>query len=348
MMGLVPHYFENYYGVWTMIEGGKKQEDSKTVALRADIDALPIEEKTGLAYASQNLGVMHACGHDCHIAMLLGAARMLQAHKEELRGNVKLIFQSAEESCHGAEYYVKNGFLDDVDAIYGSHVWPDLESPYINVEPGARMASCDNFTITVTGKSAHGSTPHDGTDAIVTAASIIMQIQTLVSRKNDPHNPLVITIGEISGGARFNIIADQVVMKGTVRTHSAEIREQVEGWIRNLIQHVAQADGAEAVLEYEYYPAPLINDGTLAEIARNAATKLYGEDACKGLLSAMGSEDFSYYTEKVPGVFAFIGIRNEEKQITAKNHNDHFTVDESVLKRGSAMYAQFAYEYLER
>ena len=172
-MGLTPHFYPDYNGLWAMIEGGKSTPDSKTVALRADIDALPIEEHTALPFCSQNPGVMHACGHDCHIAMLLGGIRMLMSQKENLKGNIKIIFQAAEESCHGAEYYVKHGFLDDVDAIYGTHIWGDLDAPYMNFETGPRMASCDNFRIEVEGISAHGSTPHQGVDAILTAAHII-------------------------------------------------------------------------------------------------------------------------------------------------------------------------------
>lgn len=346
-MGIEPHYFEGYYGVWALIEGKKAGPGSKTVVLRADIDALPVMEKTGLPFASRNPGVMHACGHDNHIAMLLGAAKILTEQREELKGNVKLLFQSAEESCHGAEYYVQNGFFDDVDAVYGAHVSGNLDAPLINVEAGPRMASCDNFTITVRGKSAHGSAPQYGVDAIVAAASIILQIQTLVSRKNDPRNPLVVTIGEIAGGQRFNIIANEVVMKGTVRTHSREVRGQIEGWIRQVIRGVALSFDAEAELDYEYYPAPLVNDGKLAEIARNAVKSLYGEEALGELEVDMGSEDFSYFLDRVPGVYAFIGTRNEKKGLTAKNHNDHYDVDESALKRGAALYAQFAFDFLK-
>ena len=156
---------------------------------------LPVEEHTGLSFCSQNPGIMHACGHDCHIAMLLGGIRLLMAQKEQLKGNVKIIFQAAEESCHGAQYYVEHGFLDDVNAIYGVHIWGDLDAPYMNFESGPRMASCDNFRIEVEGISAHGSTPHQGVDAILAAAHIITEIQTVVSRMNDPLNPLVITVG---------------------------------------------------------------------------------------------------------------------------------------------------------
>lgn len=348
-MGLEPHFYEDYTGLWTEIKGGKAKPGCKTVALRADIDALPVEEHTGLPFASKNPGVMHACGHDCHMAMLLGGIKMLLAHKAELEGNVKIIFQAAEESCYGAKYYVDHGFLDGVDAIYGAHIWGDFDAPFLSLEAGPRMASCDNFTIEVEGLSAHGSAPHQGVDAIYAAAEIICQIQSIVSRRNNPLNPLVVTIGDIAGGQRFNIIANHVVMNGTCRTHSPEIRKEIEGWIRNIVENVAKAHGAKATLKYDYYPAPIINDHEdLNEVARAAAVKLYGDNAMRTLPKMMGSEDFAYFMEKVPGIFGFVGGRNADKGITALNHNDKFTVDESALKRGAAMYAQFAFDYLEK
>lgn len=347
-MGLIPHYYPDYNGLWTVIDGGKSTSNSKTVALRADIDALPIEEHTGLPFASQNPGVMHACGHDCHIAMLLGGIRILMENKEKLPGRVKIIFQAAEESCHGAEYYIQHGFLDDVDAIYSTHIWGELDAPYMNFEFGPRLASCDNFRIEIQGASAHGAAPHQGTDAILTAAYIITEIQAVTARMNDPLNPLVVTIGKINGGQRFNIIADKVVLEGTTRTHSPEMRRKIEPLLRKIAENTADSMGAKATLTFEYFPAPIINDHEdLVQIAANAATKLYGSDALKPFPKMMISEDFAYFMEKVPGVFGLIGSRNKKIGHTAANHNDHYTVDESVLKRGAAMYAQFAYDFLK-
>lgn len=347
-MGLEPHYYPDYNGLWAMIEGGKAGAGTKTVALRADIDALPVEEKTGLTFASENKGVMHACGHDCHIAMLLGGVKMLMEKKAELCGRVKIIFQAAEESCHGAEYYVEHGFLDDVDAIFGAHIWGDFDAPYMNFSEGPRMASCDNFTIEVEGVSSHGSAPQHGIDAILTSAYILTEIQSIVARTNDPLNPLVVTVGKITGGQNFNIIANKVVMEGTTRTHSPEMRKKVEPLLRRIVEHVAESMGAKATLKFDYFPAPVINDhADLNQIAHDAAVKLYGEEALHSLPKMMGSEDFAYFMEKVPGIFGFIGSRNEKLGYTAKNHNDCYTVDESVLKRGAAMYAQFATDYLE-
>ena len=273
---------------------------------------------------------------------------MLMAKKEDLKGNVKIIFQAAEESCHGAQYYVEHGFLDDVDAIYGTHIWGDLDAPYMNFESGPRMASCDNFRIEIEGVSSHGSTPHQGVDAILTAAYIITEIQAIVSRMNDPLNPLVVTVGKIEGGQRFNILADKVVLEGTTRTHSPEMRKKTEPLLRRIAENTAASMGAKATLTFEYFPAPIINEyEDLVQIARNAAAKMYGSDCLKPFPKMMISEDFAYYMEKVPGVFGLVGSQNKSLGITAKNHNDHYTIDESVLKRGAAMYAQFAYDFLE-
>ena len=344
-MGLEVHRFEGRPGCTAMIYGGKAVPGAKTVALRADIDALPVEEKTGLPFASENPGVMHACGHDNHMAMLLGAAKTLCEVKDELEGNVKLLFQAAEETCFGAEYYVQQGVLDGVDAIYGQHIWAGLEAPYLNVQPGVRMASCDNFTITVEGSSTHGSTPHLGTDAIVAAASIIMNIQTIVSRNNDPLNALVVSIGEIHGGQRFNILANKVVMEGTCRTHSREMRGKIEPLLRRICEDTAAAFGAKAELKYDAFPSPVINDhDDLNQIAHDAAVKLYGEEGIKEMPRVMGSEDFAYFMDVVPGIFGFLGSRDAEHQ--ASNHNDCYDVPEDVLKRGAAMHAQFAVDYL--
>ena len=344
-MGLEVHRFEGRPGCTAMIYGGKAVPGAKTVALRADIDALPVEEKTGLPFASENPGVMHACGHDNHMAMLLGAAKILCEVKDELEGNVKLLFQAAEETCFGAEYYVQQGVLDGVDAIYGQHIWAGLEAPYLNVQPGVRMASCDNFTITVEGSSTHGSTPHLGTDAIVAAASSIMNIQTIVSRNNDPLNALVVSIGEIHGGQRFNILANKVVMEGTCRTHSREMRGKIEPLLRRICEDTAAAFGAKAELKYDAFPSPVINDhDDLNQIAHDAAVKLYGEEGIKEMPRVMGSEDFAYFMDVVPGIFGFLGSRDAEHQ--ASNHNDCYDVPEDVLKRGAAMHAQFAADYL--
>ncbi len=342
-MGIPVATFPDYTGLVGVIKCGKP---GKTVMLRADIDGLPVEEHTGLPFASTN-GNMHACGHDCHMAMALGAVKILLEVKDELPGEIRVIFQAAEESCYGARYYVQNGVLDDVNAIFGLHIWNNVDAPKFNLEPGGRMASCDNFTITVTGTSAHGSAPHLGKDALVAAASIIMNLQTFVSRNNDPLNTLVVSVGTIKGGQRFNIIANQVEMEGTVRGYSRELRMTIENDLRKIICGTAEALGCTAELDYQMYLPPLINDhDDLNRLARDAAVKLYGEECLAAMPKTTGSEDFSLFMEKVPGYFGFIGCRNPAVGAIYPNHNDKFDVDESVLHRGSALYAQFAVDYL--
>lgn len=345
LMGIPVTRFSDFNGLVGTIQGGKP---GGVVMLRADIDALPIQEHTQLSFAADN-GKMHACGHDAHMAMLLGAAKILTQVQENICGTVKLLFQSAEETCHGAEYYTAQGVLQDVSAIVGLHIWGTLNAPYFNLESGGRMASCDNFKITVQGEASHGSAPHLGKDAIVAAASIIMNLQTFVSRVNDPLNPLVVTIGTIQGGQRFNIIADQVEMEGTIRTFSPPLRKTLQEDLRRLICQTAQALGCAAQLDYEEGPPPVINQHeNLNRIARQAAIKLYGEDCLAPMPRLTSSEDFAYFMDEVPGYFGFLGCRNEELGCVYSNHSDKFQIDESVLQRGAAFYAQFALDFLEQ
>ena len=347
-MGVEPNYYDDYTGLWAMIEGGKAGAGTKTVALRADIDALPVEEHTGLEFCSSNDGVMHACGHDCHISMLLGGVKMLMDHRDELKGNVRILFQPAEEVAMGAKYMIEHGALDGVDAIYGAHIWGGFEAPYLNFESGPRMASCDEFRIEVNGLSAHGSSPHAGVDAITTAIHIVSEAQEIVSRYNDPLNPLVVTFGTINGGQRFNIIPNKVVMTGTVRTLSSEMRKKTEEILRSIVEHVTAIHGATGSLEMKYLTSVVSNDHEdLNQIAEKAAVKLYGEGCLKHLEKMMGSEDFSFFMDEVPGIYGFLGSYDTEKGYTASNHNDCYTADEGLLKRGAAMYAQFAWDYLE-
>jgi len=344
-MGIETTRFEKT-GVAGIIKGAKP---GKTVALRADIDALSIEEKADVPFQSENKGFMHACGHDCHASMLLGAAKILSEIKDDLEGNVKFIFQSAEETADGAKYYIEQGFLDDVDAIFGMHIFGTMPTCKINIEGGGRMASADWFTIKVKGLAAHGSAPNLGHDAIVAAASIVMNLQTVVSRINSPLEPLVLTIGTINGGDRFNIIPQNVVMEGTLRTFSRDFRNKSEEIMRKIIKDTASALGCEADIEYGYVCGPTANDDAeLNTIAHDAAVSLYGEEGLIPMERITGSEDFAYYMEKVPGVFAFLGCSNPEIGAVYGNHSDMFKVDEEALHRGAAFYAQFAHDYLKK
>ncbi|MDQ0203878.1 amidohydrolase [Pectinatus haikarae] len=346
-MGLTPIEYDNHTGLYCYIEGTDSAKNRKTVALRADIDALPITECSALPFASIQDGVMHACGHDCHIAMLLGAAKILSSHTDSFPGRIKLLFQAGEEVSYGADFYIKNNFCNDIDAIFAMHVWGDFDAPYISIEEGSRMASCDNFRIKIRGRAAHGAAPHKGCDAIVAAAHTVVSIQSIVSRMSDPLVPLVITIGKIEGGQFYNIIADKAELTGTVRTHSPQLRMAVEKMLRKTAEGTAQNFNCTAELDYSYHVGPVINEhNTLTSIARRAAIRLYGPEILGSMPKTMSSEDFSLFMEKVPGVHAFIGARNKEKHITQTNHSDKFTVDEDILKRGAALYAQFAADYL--
>lgn len=340
--------FEDYTGCIAVIKGGKP--GSHTVLLRADIDGLPITENSGVEFPSLNPGVMHACGHDCHAAMLLGAARLLWEKREEIPGAVKLLFQAGEEAFIGSHYYVDQGYLDDVDAAMGMHVWPTGPSGQILVKDGDLMASCDNFTITVHGVSTHGSTPQYGKDAVAAASSILLNLQHIVSRFNDPLNSLVVTVGKIDAGSQFNIIADRAVMEGTVRCYSKETRAMVEDAMRQIVEHTAAAEGCSAELEYRYLEPSVVNgDLELNEIARAAARKLYGPDSLGEAKKATGSEDFSYIMEKIPSsLFVFLGCYDEATGCIHGVHNEKFKINEEILRRGAAEYAQFAADYLEK
>lgn len=346
--GWAVNRFSAHTGLIATLSGNAETKaKAKALVLRADIDALPVVEKTGLPFESQNPGIMHACGHDAHAAMLLGAAHILKQVQDQWAGKLSLLFQPAEEINEGAKYCISQGALEGADAIFGMHIWGDLPSPLINVQAGPRMAGCDQFFIVVHGVSAHGGMPHQGVDAIVTAAAIVGNIQALVSRNNDPREPLVITIGKIQGGQRYNIVADTVDMVGTVRTLHGEVRTGIEEKLRRTVMQTAAAYGATAELSYEYMAQPLINKSAqLVGLAKNAAVRLYGADVLREMPPVMASEDFAYYQEHVPSVFAFLGATNPSLGITALNHNDHFTVDEAALQRGTALYVQFAVDFL--
>lgn len=326
----------------------KGAKEGKTLLLRADIDALSVHEKTNLEFASRVDGKMHACGHDCHAAMLLGVAKILSEMKDKFSGNIKLFFQAAEEIGLGAKLSIEQGVMDNVDACYGVHVTPRFESPKINMQYGERMAATDAFKLTVEGTSSHGSSPHLGHDAIVASAAIITALQTIVSRINNPLKPAVVTIGTIKGGQRFNIIANEVIMEGNVRTFDEIFRKEIETHIREIAESVAKAHSCTAKLEYRYGTGVVLNkDKNLVDIAQNAVKKLYGEDSLVEMEKITGGEDFSLLMEKAPGIFGYIGTRNSKVPGSEKiNHHECFTVDEDALIRGTAVAVQFALDYL--
>lgn len=342
--------FDDITGCVASIEGMKSSEEpGKTIMLRADIDALPIQESPGKSYCSVNPGVMHACGHDCHTAMLLGAAKILWKNRNEFHGTVKLIFQMAEEIGRKSEEYVKRGVLEGVDAIFGQHVWSDMDVGTASFDHGERMACSDRFTIQIHGKASHGSAPHDGKDAVLAAAAAVMALQAIPSRINHPLNTVVVSVGMMHGGTKQNIISDHVELVGTVRTFNREFRKQMPTYIEQVVKNAVRVYGCSADCDYYFGPSPLINDDPeLVELARGAVAKQMGKDSLKYLEKMTGAEDFSVYTEHIPGVYGYLGIRNKEKGIVCKHHHPGFDVDESVLHHGTAIYVQFALDYLAK
>jgi len=332
-------------GVLGILKGARA---GKTVALRADMDALAITEATDLPYKSKNPGIMHACGHDGHTAMLLGAAKILSQRKDQLGGTIKFIFQPAEEIGLGALQLIDAGVMEGVDALLGIHLWPDLASGKVSLVAGPRMASADKIRITVKGKSGHGSMPHQGIDAILAASAIIMNLQSVSSREVAPLEPVVITIGKIVGGTSWNITCDDVVLEGTTRCFSREVRDNLPAMITRIIQNTAVSFRAQAELEYIPIVAPLINDARIAQLAAAALHNLYGEDIVGEIDKVMGGEDFSFLCEKTPGAMVFLGNGNRDKQTDYPLHNDKFNIDEDVLPIGAALHAQFALDFLSR
>ena len=333
-------------GVVGLIKG---KEGGKVIGLRADIDALPVTEQTGLPYASENPGVMHACGDDAHASMLLGAARILSGMKDELKGTVKLIFQPAEEDGTGAQRMIDGGVLKnpDVDFIVGMHVFSDYPAGKIVIQEGPLMASGDQFIAEIYGKQCHGSAPWQGVDANICAMAIVQALQTLVSRVNDARSPIVVNVGVINGGERFNITSGKAILDGANRTFSQETREKLPGWIENIVKGFCYAYGCEYKFEYLYRCAVVVNDVDGTKKIKESMEELIGAENVINTEMIMGSEDFSMYQLKTKGTFMLLGVRNEEKGCTYPIHSEHFTIDEDVLSTGAAGYVEAALTYLK-
>ncbi len=324
----------------------KGDQPGQTVALRSDMDALPVTEATDAAYKSTNIGVMHACGHDGHMAMLLGAAKILSQMKSEIMGTVRFIFQPAEEIGEGALKILDEGIMEGVHAILSIHLWPDLTTGKVSLDPGPRMASGDKLKITVRGKSGHGSMPHQGIDAITVAGAILSNLQSINSREVNPLEPVVVTIGKFHGGSRWNVICDEVVMEGTTRAFNPEVRNKLEAMIARIVKNTAATFRAEAELEYTYITPATINDPVISQIARKALTKIYGDEILIEAPKVMPGEDFAHLCGVAPGVIAFLGTGNKEKETTYPLHHEKFNIDEDALVIGTSLHAQFALNFL--
>ena len=320
----------------------------RVVALRSDMDALPIQEATGLPFASKNAGKMHACGHDSHTAIGLGAAMILSELRNEISGEVRFLFQPSEELVPGgAPYMIEEGALEGVSKIFGLHVLSQADAGSVGFRSGEMMASADELYITIKGKAGHGARPHLTIDPVVTAAEVILALQTLVSRNLDPFAHGVITIGAIHGGFAVNIIPPEVKLMGTLRSMSPEWRRFAHERIHEIVQGICHSARAECDIRIELGYPVLINDDDATAFAENCARELFGDDRVFTAERLMASEDFAYYLEQVPGTFYRLGIRNEPEGITADIHNDHFTIDESSMKAGAAMQAYLAVKALE-
>ena len=319
----------------------------RRVLLRADIDALPVTERTGAPFASANEGVMHACGHDCHIAMMLGALQLLARLRDQLAGEVRVVFQPSEENGQGAKRMVAAGACNGVDGAFALHIWSEVDAGLVSCEAGPRMANTDWFRIDVEGTSCHGAMPQRGADAIVAAAEILNNLQTIVSRDISPYEPAVVTVGELHGGTARNVIAGTAYLEGTVRTYSDDVHALMPQLIERIAQHTAAALGAEARLtDYTVANLKVENDAEASARCRRAACRVLGEAAIGSYRGTLSGEDFSEYLHEVPGVLAFLGTRNPAIDATYAQHSCYYTVDESVLIKGSMLAAQYAIDFL--
>ncbi len=341
----IEYRLTNPTGVIAEIKGEKP---GKTVALRGDIDALPILELSDIPYKSQNEGKMHACGHDTHTAMLLTAARVLNEVKDEIPGNIRFIFQPAEEIAAGAKEMVAQGAMENVDNVFGMHIWTVMPAGRISCEAGPRMASADIVKIHFKGKGGHGSLPNQCVDAAMVASSFVMNVQAAVSRETHPLDAAVISIGKMEVGTRFNVIAENAYLEGTVRTFSLENRDRIRDAIHRFAEHTAAMYGATASIDYHYGTLPVINDEKSSALATEVVTTQFGFDALITDRPTTGGEDFSFYTEKAPGCFVFLGTANPEADSEWAHHHGRFNVDESTLKQGAELYAQYALAYLSQ
>jgi amidohydrolase len=333
-------------GVKAVLRGGRP---GKTLLLRADMDALPIEEENEVEYRSQNAGMMHACGHDAHTAMLLTAARVLMSRREEIAGTIVFCFQPAEEGRGGARRMVAEGVLDDpqVDAALGLHVIQELPLGTIAAYPGPAMAAADSFSVKIQGRGGHAAMPHTTVDALLVAASIVTNLQTLVSREVDPLSPAVVTTAILhAGGTARNIIADTATFAGSVRWFDGPTGDLLAGRIPAIIKGVAESMRATAEVEYARGVPPTVNDPSIAALVREVAAGVEGVAASVPGTQTMGSEDFSEFTQRVPSTFFFVGTRDEASGKVWGHHHPRFDIDERALAIGVEVMVESALRWL--
>lgn len=334
-------------GLVATLKGGA---NGRTVLLRGDSDALPMQEDTGLPFASTIPGTMHACGHDSHVAMLVGAARLLTARRDQLPGSVMFMFQPGEEGHHGARYMLEDGLLDPLpDAAFALHIMPNAPHGILTGRAGALMASADKIRVTVNGRGGHASMPHDALDPVPIACEIVLAIQTLVTRTVSIADPAVVTIGQIQAGSTDNVIPETAMLYGTIRTLSVRNRTSIQANLKRLAENIAAAHGATATVEFKQgFPVTVCNADAVA-FGQRTITDLLGEDSWRTLPSPMmGAEDFSYILEKVPGAMFFLGASHEgsDWRSCCALHSNRMVLDESVMARGAAVHAALAERFL--
>ncbi|ABO67635.1 M20 metallopeptidase family protein [Geobacillus thermodenitrificans] len=334
----------NGYGVVADLIGSEK---GPTIAFRADMDALPIQEETGLPFASKIPGVMHACGHDGHTAILMGAAALLAAQKNKLKGNVRFIFQPAEElSPGGAIGMIREGVLHGVDAIFGLHLWSEFPSGTFWTCYGPMMSSTDHFMIEIEGKGGHGGMPHKAIDSIVIASHLIMSAQHIISRNIDPLESGVITFGKLHAGTAFNIIANNALLEGTVRSFTPEVRKTLQTRLEELIEGLEKIYGAKITMNYRQGYPSVINHDKEVEMVIGVAKEVFGVENTRIMRPVMVGEDFSYYLKEIPGAFCFVGAGDPNHPIYP-HHHPRFQIDESVLPLAVQWFYRLALEYLQ-
>ncbi|MCQ2969525.1 MAG: M20 family metallopeptidase [Clostridium sp.] len=343
-------FYEKYAktGVCALIKGNKK-DNGKVIAIRADIDALPLEDKKKCSYASKIKGRMHGCGHDGHTSILLGIAKLINKNKDIFSGTIKLIFEPAEETTGGAKVMIEEGILKnpDVDIVYGLHMEETIDTGTIMIKRGTVNAASNPFKIVVKGKGAHGAYPAKSIDPIIVSSQIIIALQTIVSREINPINPAVVTVSYIHGGTASNIIPDEVEIKGIVRTMTKEDREYCVKRVREIAQGIAKSLRAECKIEIEEsYPCLKNNDELVERLKQNAAKVIGLENVLEQKNPKMGVESFAYFANEVPSVFYFLGCRNIEKGIIHPAHSSLFDIDEESLPIGIAIGCEFIIDYL--
>jgi amidohydrolase len=309
---------------------------SEAVMIRADMDGLPVIEKTGLDYASRHEGFMHACGHDGHMAIALIVAKILARHRNLLKANVKFVFQPAEESPGGAKPMIDAGVLKnpDVKALVGLHIWTRISSGKIGIRKGPIMASVNYFKLKITGKGTHGAMPHEGVDAIVAAGKVIDSLQTIVSREINPVSPCVLTVGKINGGTAFNILAGEVELEGTVRTLDQSLNEIIAAKIKRVIKGVTQSMGAGYKFDFKYMYPVTVNDSKITDIVCESAIEAAGAENVIEPQQTMGGDDISFYLQKVPGCYFFLGGSGSDQGLNQQLHSNLFNFDENCLPLG--------------